>query len=100
MQRSRPQSATLDSGPPGDGIGPVGRLGRNTATHFRVALVGWLIVAIGLGFFTPRVESPFRRGLGDDGLSVGAGAPPDQHGLPRPVELTRELSSVLRRRGR
>lgn len=38
-------------------FGPVGKLGRYTATHFQVVLAGWLIVAIGLGFFAPRVES-------------------------------------------
>jgi RND superfamily putative drug exporter len=38
-------------------VGPIGRLGRYTATHFRVVLVGWLIVAIGLGFFAPKVET-------------------------------------------
>ena len=38
-------------------VGPIGRLGRYTATHFRVVLAGWLIVAVGLGFFAPQVES-------------------------------------------
>ena len=38
-------------------VGPIGRIGRYTATHFRVVLVGWLVVAIGLGFFAPRVET-------------------------------------------
>ena len=38
-------------------VGPIGRLGRYTATHFRVVLVGWLVVAVGLGFFAPRVET-------------------------------------------
>jgi RND superfamily putative drug exporter len=38
-------------------VGPIGRLGRYTATHFRVTLVGWLILAIGLGFFAPKVET-------------------------------------------
>jgi putative drug exporter of the RND superfamily len=37
-------------------IGPIGRLGRYTATHFRVVLTGWLLVALVLGFFAPRVE--------------------------------------------
>jgi RND superfamily putative drug exporter len=48
-----------DLGPRGERhrAGPVGRLGRYTATHLRVVLVGWLIVAIGLGVFAPRVES-------------------------------------------
>jgi RND superfamily putative drug exporter len=38
-------------------VGPIGQLGRYTATHLRVVLVGWLIVAIGLGFFAPKVET-------------------------------------------
>lgn len=36
--------------------GPIGRLGRWTATHFRVVALGWLVVAVVLGFFAPRVE--------------------------------------------
>lgn len=36
--------------------GPIGRLGRYTATHFRVVAVAWLVVAVGLGVFAPRVE--------------------------------------------
>ena len=42
---------------PAIGVGPIGRLGRYTATHFRIVLVGWLVVAVGLGFFAPRVET-------------------------------------------
>ncbi len=38
-------------------VGPIGRIGRYTATHFRVVLIGWLVVAIGLGFFAPKVET-------------------------------------------
>ena len=38
-------------------VGPIGRLGRYTATHFRVVLIGWLLVAVVLGFFAPRVET-------------------------------------------
>jgi putative drug exporter of the RND superfamily len=41
----------------GTAVGPIGRLGRYTATHFRVVLVGWVVVALALGFFAPRVES-------------------------------------------
>ena len=37
-------------------VGPVGRLGRYTATHFRTMLIAWAIVAVVLGFFAPRVE--------------------------------------------
>ena len=38
-------------------LGPIGRLGRYTATHVRVVAVGWLVVAVLLGFFAPRVET-------------------------------------------
>jgi len=38
-------------------VGPIGRLGRFTATHFRAVLAGWLVVALGLGFFAPKVET-------------------------------------------
>ena len=37
-------------------LGPIGRLGRWTATHFRVVLAAWLVVAVGLGVLAPRVE--------------------------------------------
>jgi hypothetical protein len=38
------------------GVGLVGRLGRYTATHFRVVLVAWLVIAVGLGAFAPLAE--------------------------------------------
>jgi RND superfamily putative drug exporter len=34
----------------------MGRLGRYTATHFRVVLIGWALIALGLGLLAPRVE--------------------------------------------
>ena len=37
-------------------VGPIGRLGRYTATHFRVVMIGWVVIALGLGFLAPRVE--------------------------------------------
>ncbi len=37
--------------------GPVGRLGRFTATHFRLVALGWLVVALGLGALAPKVET-------------------------------------------
>jgi RND superfamily putative drug exporter len=40
-------------------LGPIGRLGRFTATHFRLVAIGWLIAALALGAFAPRVESAF-----------------------------------------
>lgn len=38
------------------GFGPIGRLGRWTATNFRTVAIAWAIVAVGLGFFAPKVE--------------------------------------------
>ncbi len=38
-------------------LGPIGRLGCYTATHFRTVAVAWLAVAVALGFFAPRVET-------------------------------------------
>ena len=37
-------------------VGPIGRLGRYTATHFRVVMIGWALIALGLGFLAPKVE--------------------------------------------
>ena len=31
-------------------VGPVGRLGYWTATHFRAVAISWLVIALGLGF--------------------------------------------------
>jgi len=36
--------------------GPLGRLGRFTATHFRLVAIAWTIVVVGLGVFAPKVE--------------------------------------------
>src|SRR5205807_852588 len=37
-------------------VGPIGSLGRWTATHFRVVVAAWLVIAVGLGVFAPRAE--------------------------------------------
>lgn len=37
-------------------LGPLGRLGRWTATHFRVVAIAWAVVAVALGFFAPKAE--------------------------------------------
>jgi len=38
-------------------VGPIGRLGRYTATHLRVVVIAWAALALGLGFLAPRVET-------------------------------------------
>lgn len=35
--------------------GPVGRLGRWTATHFKLVALAWIVLALGLGFLAPKV---------------------------------------------
>ena len=37
-------------------VGPIGRLGRWTATHFRVVVAAWALIAVAAGIFAPRVE--------------------------------------------
>ena len=37
-------------------LGPIGRLGRWAATHFRVVALVWAVVFIGFGAFAPRAE--------------------------------------------
>jgi RND superfamily putative drug exporter len=38
-------------------LGPIGRLGRFAATHRRAVFLTWAVVAAGLGFLAPRVET-------------------------------------------
>jgi putative drug exporter of the RND superfamily len=51
---ARPVSAPAEHGVH---AGPIGRLGRWTATHFRAVLSAWLVIAVALGFFAPKVET-------------------------------------------
>src|SRR5947209_4954857 len=37
-------------------FGPIGRLGRWTAEHFRIVAAAWIVVAVGLGVLAPRAE--------------------------------------------
>jgi RND superfamily putative drug exporter len=37
--------------------GPLGRLGRYTATHFKLVVIAWVVVAVAFGIFAPRVET-------------------------------------------
>lgn len=38
-------------------VGPIGRLGRWSATHVKWVVGAWVIIALGLGFLAPRVET-------------------------------------------
>ena len=49
-----PSSAAPAHVPPQ--VGPIGRLGRWTADHVRAVAIAWLLVALALGAFAPRVE--------------------------------------------
>jgi putative drug exporter of the RND superfamily len=37
-------------------VGPIGRLGRWTATHVRLVAAAWVVVAVGLGVLAPRAD--------------------------------------------
>ena len=41
---------------PATSYGPLGRLGRWTATHFKAVAIAWAVIAVGLGAFAPKVE--------------------------------------------
>ncbi|MGZ4195942.1 MAG: MMPL family transporter [Solirubrobacteraceae bacterium] len=56
-ERQPDTSASAEDYPHAVNVGPIGRLGQFTAAHFRSVLVGWLVVALGLGFFAPKVET-------------------------------------------
>ena len=38
-------------------LGPIGRLGRWSATHARMVFIAWAIIVVGLGVLAPRVET-------------------------------------------
>ena len=38
-------------------LGAIGRLGRFSASHARAVAIAWIVVAVGLGFLAPRVET-------------------------------------------
>ncbi|MHB8659956.1 MAG: MMPL family transporter [Solirubrobacteraceae bacterium] len=57
LERVRPQSPVGAHRHRGVSVGPIGRLGRYTATHFRAVLVTWVLIALGLGSLAPRVET-------------------------------------------
>jgi putative drug exporter of the RND superfamily len=38
-------------------LGPIGRLGRFAASHRRGVFTAWVVIAVGLGFLAPRVET-------------------------------------------
>lgn len=44
------------SAAPGGSPGRMGRIGRWVATNHRKVLVAWLLIAVGLGIFAPRIE--------------------------------------------
>ena len=48
---------TTRNGVDAEQLGPIGRLGRWSATHFRAVAAAWIVIAVGLGIFAPRVET-------------------------------------------
>ena len=56
--------------------GPIGRLGRWTATHFRAVALVSAVIALGLGVFAPSVEHALQRPAATGGRAVIAHAAP------------------------
>ncbi|WP_217914981.1 MMPL family transporter [Miltoncostaea marina] len=54
--------------------GPIGRLGRWTASHFRLVAIAWAVIAVGLGVVAPRAEHALSgagwEAAGSESLSV------------------------------
>ena len=66
--------------------GPIGRLGRYTATHFRTVAIAWALVAVALGVFAPRVETALSgAGWEATGSESVAARKADRQELPGPV---------------
>src|SRR3954470_21521400 len=56
MSATHTSPMTRSAAAHGAAVGPLGRLGRWTATHFRTVVGAWVVLAVGLGLFAPRVE--------------------------------------------
>ncbi|MFN8185778.1 MAG: MMPL family transporter [Gaiellales bacterium] len=52
----RPVPATVPEDEMLSQLGPIGRLGRWTATHFRAVVITWVVIIVALGVFAPRAE--------------------------------------------
>jgi len=72
-------------------IGPIGRLGRYTATHFRVVAIAWAVVAVALGAFAPKVEHALSGVASVDGgmdAWIAAESPTARSRAPRSDRMT------------
>ena len=49
--------ARVGEPPMSPAVGPIGRLGRFTATHVRAVVLAWVAIAVVFGAFAPRVET-------------------------------------------
>ena len=68
-------------------VGPLARLGRYTATHFRQVLLAWLLVAVMLGLFAPEWRRRCRGPAGKRAAPSPRGAQADRTRLRRPRQL-------------
>jgi putative drug exporter of the RND superfamily len=99
-------------------LGPLGRLGRYTATHTRSVALAWLVLALMLGAFAPRVETALSgagweatgsqsvaarqiiqrdfRGLSSSGLMVVVHSPSQTFSDPAFQTTIRRAEAILR----
>src|SRR5215212_4940148 len=79
---SSPHTRPSDGRRPGARpLGPLGRLGRWTATHRRTVMLAWAVVAVCLGVLAPRAEQALSGGgwQADGSESVEARRLVDRH---------------------
>jgi len=71
----------MTSASPRTAFGPLGRLGRWSARHYRAVFVAWAVVIIALGVLAPRAEHALSGGgwQADGSESVRARALIDRH---------------------
>ncbi|HLG08539.1 MAG TPA: MMPL family transporter [Gaiellaceae bacterium] len=55
-------------------VGPLGRLGAWMASHVRLVVIGWVVIAIGFGIFAPRAEHALSGAGWEAGGSESVGA--------------------------
>ena len=69
-------------------VGPIGRLGRWAADHFRLVSITWVAIALALAIFAPKVETALSgAGWQANGSRVGAGSRADPAELRRALQL-------------
>ncbi len=99
-------------------LGPIGRLGRWSATHKKIVAIVWVIIAVGLGFFAPQAKTALSgagweatgsesvhardvvqaefQGLGGSAMMVVLTSPTEKFGDPAFTKAIADVSTILK----